>query len=136
MNFDIIKKTTGKASDYASFVVELYEKRKGRTEQVENALNRLEKNAAWLKKNKPKDEILLCFETDSYPRDYECNTITRGAIEILDNNELKYVILTENPMRAFSDFGPLKHPENIKLIIKIVFIQHNKKNKNQVSTRP
>jgi DNA repair photolyase len=93
-DFEIIKKTTGEASDYAPFVVELYQKRNGKTEQIEDALNRLSKDAALLKGNQNSHKILLCSETDPYPPDYECNTITRGAIEILDNNELKYVILT------------------------------------------
>ena len=127
MHFDIIRQTTGKASDYAPFVVDLYEKRKGRTEPVEEALNRLSKDAALLKENKNSHKILLCSKTDPYPPDYEANTITREAIQILDNNELKYVILTENAMRAISDFEQLKHPQNITLIIKSVSIQHDKK---------
>lgn len=131
MHFDIIKETTGKASEYAPFVVDLYEKRKGRTEPIEDALDRLIKDAAWLKENRFNDEILLCFETDPYPPDYECHTITREAIQILDNNELKYVILTEYAMRAISDFGQLKHPENTKLILKIASIPHDTNNENQ-----
>ena len=119
MNFDIIKETTGKASEYAQYVIELYQKKNGETEQVENALNRLVKDAAKLKEKKFKDKILLCYEIDPYPPDYEFNSITRSAIEILDNNELNYVILTENAMRAISDFGPLKHPENVKLILNL-----------------
>jgi DNA repair photolyase len=133
MNFDIIKATTGKASEYAPYVVELYEKRNGKTEQVENALNRLIKDAAFLKENKFKDEILLCFETDPYPPDDECHTITREAIKILDDNKLKYVIRTENDntIRAISDCDQLKRPENTKLIIKITSIPHDKKNERQ-----
>ena len=131
MNFDIIKETTGKASEYAPYVIELYQKKNGKTEPVEDAINRLSKDAALLKGNKNSRKILLCSKTDPYPPDYECHTITREAIQILDNNELKYVILTEYAMRAISDFGQLKHPENITLIVKIVSIQLDKKNKNQ-----
>ena len=121
MDFDIIKETTGKASDYAPYVVELYEIRNGKTEQVENALNRLEKDAAWLKQRKDDGEILLCFEIDPFPMGYEFHTITRGAIKILDDNELKYVILTEDGMRAYDDFKEVKRPENVIFISKIVF---------------
>lgn len=132
MNFDIIKETTGKASEYAPYVIELYQKKNGKTEQVENALNRLEKDAAWLKENKFKDEIILCSETDPYPADCECYTITSKAIKILDENELKYVILTENAMRAIPDFEQLEHPENITLIIKILSIQQDTNNEKQI----
>ena len=131
-DFEIIKKTTGEASDYAPLVVELYQKRNGKTEPIENALNRLKKDSALLKGNNNSHKILLCFETDPYPSDYECITITRGAIKILDKNTLEYVIFTENTMRAVSDFQHLKHPKNITLIIKIESIQHNKNSENQI----
>lgn len=120
MSFDIIRKTTGKASQYAKYVVELYEIRNGKTEQIENALKRLKKDAVWLKENKSKDEILLCFKTDPYTVDY-CETITRGAIKILDDNELKYIIRTEDGMRAYPDFEQMERPENVIFISKIVF---------------
>ena len=98
-------------------------------DQAENALNRLEKDAAWLKDNKFKDYILLCFKTDPYPQEYECHTITREAIKILDENGLKYVILTGNDKigRAIEDFEQLKRPENIKLVIKIESIPRDRK---------
>ncbi len=64
MNFDIIKETTGKASEYAPYVIELYEKRNDRTEPVEDAINRLSKDAALLKGNKNSRKILLCSKTD------------------------------------------------------------------------
>ncbi len=119
-DFEIIRKTTGKASQYAKYVVELYEIRNGKTEQIENALKRLKKDAVWLKENKSKDEILLCFKTDPYTVDY-CETITRSAIKILDDNELKYVIRTEDGMRAYPDFEQMKRPKNVIFISKIVF---------------
>lgn len=131
MNFDIIKKTTGEASKYAQYVIELYKKRKGRIEPIEEALNRLSKDAALLKENKNSHKILLCSKTDPYPPDYEGNTITSEAIQLLDKNELKYVILTENAMRAIPDFEQLEHPENTKLIIKITSIPQDTNNENQ-----
>ncbi len=50
-NFNIIKKTTGEATKYAPYVVELYKKRNGKTVQIEDALNRLNKDAALLNGN-------------------------------------------------------------------------------------
>ena len=131
MDFNIIKKTTGEASEYASYLIELYQKKNGKTEQVEDALNLFSKDAVLLKGNKNSHKILLCSKTDPYPPDYEGNTVTREAIRILDQNGLKYVILTENAMRAIDDFKQLKHPENTNLIIKIESIPHDKKNENQ-----
>jgi len=121
MKMDIIKKAKGKASQYAKYVVELYEIRNGKTEQVKNALKLLKKDAAWLRRNKFKDEILLCFKTDPYTGAYDCITITRGAIKILDDNELKYVIRTEDGMRAYPDFKEMKLHQNVIFISKIVF---------------
>jgi len=131
-NFNIIKKSRGEAVKYAPYVVELYEKQNGKTVQIEEALERLRKDAASLNGNKKAHKILLCFETDPYPADYDLNSTTREAIRILDENGLKYVIFTENAMRAIDDFKPLKHPKNTTLIIKIEHIPHDKKNKNQV----
>ena len=131
-DFEIIRKTAGTASEYAPYVVELYQKRNGQTEPIEGAINQLSKDAALLKENKNSHKILLCSKTDPYPTDYECNTITREAIKILDENKLEYVIFTENAMRAIDDFKQLKHPGNTNLIIKIAPIPHEKKNENQV----
>jgi len=131
-NFNIIKKSRGEAAKCAPYVVELYEKQDGKTVQIEDALKRLSEDAALINGNKNSHKILLCSETDPYPADYECYTITRGAIKILDENGLDYVIFTENAMRAVSDFPQLKHPKNITLIIKIESIQHDKNYEKQI----
>ena len=134
MNFYIIRKAVGKASDYAPFVVDFYEKRSGRIERVANALRHLKNDAAKLKENKIDDEILLCAETDPYPADSERAATTREAVKILDENGLKYVIRTENDnlTRAISDVDSLKRPHNVKLIIKTKAIPRDKINENQV----
>ncbi|MFC1788365.1 DUF1848 family protein [Thermodesulfobacteriota bacterium] len=114
MSLDIIKETTGKASDYAPYVVELYQKKNGKIKQVEDALNRLEKDAAWLKENKPKDEILLCSEIDPYPTEMVLELITRKAIIILKKYDLKFAILTNNGFHAKRDFEILEGYEKVR----------------------
>lgn len=127
MNLKIIYEPTGKAKEYASYAVNLYEGRCGhqcdycyapralhkKPEEMgapkpkKDALKKLEADAITLRKQGIKDHILLSFTTDPYQAIEDELCITRTAIEILLSQGLGISILTKGGRRSERDFGLL-----------------------------
>jgi len=122
----IIYEPQGKAAEYSPLAVNLFtgcphrcsycygpaalhrtpEVFHGTVEPRKDILKKLEREA--IKMAGDPREILLCFVCDPYPPDGKLRDITRQALTILGENNLKVTVLTKGGMRAAKDFDLLK----------------------------
>jgi len=128
----IIYETKGRAREYCELSANLYRgcdhgctycyaplaTRRRRDEFIhpsirKDALLKLEKDAKKLAKSGEKRPILLSFTTDPYQHFDEINQLTRRAIEILLENNLKISILTKGGRRSERDFDLLSDHPNL-----------------------
>lgn len=93
-----------------------------------NVLKKLEKDAQYLEQNEDKRTILLSFTTDPYqPLDVH-EQLTREAIKILHNHNLKISILTKGGKRSERDFDLLEDkPELSEYGVTLVFVDETKR---------
>jgi DNA repair photolyase len=126
MNTSIIYETHGKAKEYCELAATLYRGcshcctycyapaaiRVSREEFCKprvrpDVLSKFEKDATGLEKIGEKRTILLSFTTDPYQPLDEKEQLTRKAIQILHNHNLKVSILTKGGKRSERDFDIL-----------------------------
>jgi len=69
-----------------------------------NILDLLQKDLIEMVKTKDNRQVLMCFITDPYQRDYEFNYITKKAIELFRAYDKRFIILTKGGMKAARDF--------------------------------
>lgn len=124
---EIIYEPKGKAKEYASLAVNLYEgcdhgctycfgpatlkrdreKFHASTHPKKDALQRLSRDAEKLRIAGDDREILLSFVTDPYQTIESETKLTQEAIKILKQNNLRFTILTKGGLRAVRDFDLL-----------------------------
>ncbi len=91
-----------------------------------NVLNRLEKDAKYLEQNNDKRTILLSFTTDPYQPLDVTEQLTRNAIKILHEHNLKISILTKGGQRSERDFDLLEaKPELSEYGASLIFADEN-----------
>ncbi|MGA2913146.1 MAG: radical SAM protein [Methanoregula sp.] len=87
-----------------------------------DVLIKFEKDAEILESQREKRSILLSFTTDPYQHIDIKEQLTRKAIKILHDHELKVSILTKGGKRSERDFDLLiKHPELSEYGVTLVF---------------
>jgi DNA repair photolyase len=124
---EIIYEPKGKAKEYASLAVNLYEgcehgctycfgpatlkrereKFHASSHPKNDALQRLSRDAEKLRIAGDDREILLSFVTDPYQTIESETKLTQEAIKILRQNDLRFTILTKGGLRAVRDFDLL-----------------------------
>jgi len=137
----IIYEPQGRASEYAGLAANIYTKcthgcrycyankmRKMKKEQFHaenkvknNAIRDLRKDARKLRELRDDREILFCFMGDPYNPDEPVQGITRQAIEIMIQNNLRFTVLTKGGDRARRDLDLLSHYPKCSLGQTIIF---------------
>ena len=137
----IIYEPSGKAGEYAPLSANIYntcshgclycyanKMRKMKKEDFhaenrikKNAIEDLKKDARKLRKNNDDREILFCFMGDPYNPDEPSRGITRQALEIMIENNLRFTVLTKGGDRVRRDLDLFKSYSKCSIGQTIVF---------------
>jgi DNA repair photolyase len=102
-----------------------------------NVLKQLEKDALNLEKYGETRPVLLSFTTDPYQPLDEKEELTREAIKILHNHNIKIKILTKGGKRSERDFDLLmKKPKLTEYGVTLVFTNEKLRSKIEVNAAP